>query len=273
MNECKIVEDLLPLYAEDLISAESADFIREHASRCPRCNKLLERTEQPLPETTDIPNYKKALKRERIQSILTGVLWCALLLVLAVLTIFLILRNNPMNYVGEPVVLDSPDGSYSFQAEYYTGLFGIQEGMEVTDTTETWRHQSFLLGWSEIVDARWSPDGTDLFLTMRKENGETGMLIWYHDYDGISGVTAPFPLEHYHWLTGTYQDLTEKFTSLLREKEDFPSGWTSITYEFVEWGDDGKSAHIRYETDQGHKGTVYFGFDFNYQDEKIWIIE
>ena len=34
MNECKIVEDLLPLYAEDLISPESKEFVEEHCAGC-----------------------------------------------------------------------------------------------------------------------------------------------------------------------------------------------------------------------------------------------
>lgn len=36
-NECKIVEDLLPVYVEDLCQAETAEFVSEHISGCKDC--------------------------------------------------------------------------------------------------------------------------------------------------------------------------------------------------------------------------------------------
>ena len=64
MNECKIVEDLLPLYAEELVSRETAEFIGEHCDRCGHCRKLLERSKVVLPvEKVDTADYQKALKK------------------------------------------------------------------------------------------------------------------------------------------------------------------------------------------------------------------
>ena len=37
-NECNIVRDLLPLYIENMVSAESAQFVEAHLSKCPECN-------------------------------------------------------------------------------------------------------------------------------------------------------------------------------------------------------------------------------------------
>lgn len=268
MNECKIVEDLLPLYAEDLISAESADFIREHASRCPRCNKLLERTEQPLPETTDIPNYKKALKRERIQSILTGVLW-SMLLVLGLAATIWVVGFIPQKLDVEPTVLESPDGIHSITAEPHTSLFGTNEGLYITWRSDGGLHGGTHQGWIEILDARWSPDGTDLFLTVRMKNGETRMEIWYHNYgeNGSDGGYFPYFTKN-GW---DYDDLSAECTKLLTAQGKLPSGWTSITYEFVKWGDDSESVYLRWKTDNGHEEITYFGFGFI--EKNIWIIE
>ena len=41
MNECKIVEDLLPLYEEDLIQLETKKWIHEHLAGCPSCSEKL----------------------------------------------------------------------------------------------------------------------------------------------------------------------------------------------------------------------------------------
>ena len=36
-NECYIVRDILPLYLEDMVSEETAAFIKEHLEHCPAC--------------------------------------------------------------------------------------------------------------------------------------------------------------------------------------------------------------------------------------------
>lgn len=36
-NECSIVCDLLPLYAEDMVSEDTAEFDKEHLGTCPTC--------------------------------------------------------------------------------------------------------------------------------------------------------------------------------------------------------------------------------------------
>lgn len=41
-NECSIVEDLLPLYQERLVSPETAAFVEEHLRRCSECREVLE---------------------------------------------------------------------------------------------------------------------------------------------------------------------------------------------------------------------------------------
>lgn len=37
-RECNIVRDLLPLYIENMVSAESREFVEAHLSKCPECN-------------------------------------------------------------------------------------------------------------------------------------------------------------------------------------------------------------------------------------------
>ena len=47
-NECSIVQDILPLYVEDMVSEDTAGFVKEHLRGCPECRaelKKLRRTE------------------------------------------------------------------------------------------------------------------------------------------------------------------------------------------------------------------------------------
>ena len=36
-NECSIVQDILPLYVEDMVSEDTAGFVKEHLRGCPEC--------------------------------------------------------------------------------------------------------------------------------------------------------------------------------------------------------------------------------------------
>ena len=41
-NECEIVRDLLPLYAENMVCGETAEFVRDHLEGCASCRAELE---------------------------------------------------------------------------------------------------------------------------------------------------------------------------------------------------------------------------------------
>ena len=42
-NDCSIVKDLLPLYIEDMVSLETANFINNHLQKCQECRAELEK--------------------------------------------------------------------------------------------------------------------------------------------------------------------------------------------------------------------------------------
>lgn len=46
-NECNIIRDLLPLYAEKMVSDDTADFVEEHLQACPDCRKALAQINEP----------------------------------------------------------------------------------------------------------------------------------------------------------------------------------------------------------------------------------
>lgn len=272
MNECKIVEDLLPLYAEDLVSDETAEFISDHSARCAHCRKLMERSKTAVPTTTvDTPNYKKALKRERIFNAIIGALFSTIVIAMALMLAVFSIGNAPVKLDKEPIVFRSPDGIHSFQAEYYTSPLGTNQGLYVTKRSRNGGGQGTREEWMDILDAEWSPDGTDLLLTIQMRSGETAMKIWYNNYDETGGSSGIFPHISYNPDKGVYYDLTAEFTSLLAQWVEFPTGWGSITYEFDGWGENSESAYIRCKTDNGYECVVYFGFDF--EGQVIRIIE
>lgn len=47
-KDCKIVQDLLPNYIEDLTNEETNYFIDEHINECPECQKILENMQKEI---------------------------------------------------------------------------------------------------------------------------------------------------------------------------------------------------------------------------------
>lgn len=77
-NECKIISDLLPLYAEDIVCEETEEFVKNHLSECEACKKEFEalqsgddlkevfeeETKRPV---EDIKPFKKIMKKMNMQ--------------------------------------------------------------------------------------------------------------------------------------------------------------------------------------------------------------
>ena len=71
--ECSIVRDLLPLYVEDLVSTETANYIAEHLGGCPKCQAELADLKKgagvpkiepkPSKKSAEAKPFQKAMKR------------------------------------------------------------------------------------------------------------------------------------------------------------------------------------------------------------------
>ena len=89
-NECSIVRDILPLYAEKMVSKDTAEFVKGHLENCPVCCAELEKLREPVevqaePQTdidaAPLKRLKKALLMKKVRTILCT---AAVLLALAV---------------------------------------------------------------------------------------------------------------------------------------------------------------------------------------------
>lgn len=85
---CDVMGDLLPLYVDDVVSADTRDLVEEHLQSCPSCQEKLEAMRQPvvLPDfrnvqeqdTQTLKGIKKKLKQKRLL-----VSFCSILLTVA----------------------------------------------------------------------------------------------------------------------------------------------------------------------------------------------
>lgn len=84
-NECSIIQDLLPLYAENMVSSDTADFVAEHLKGCEACRKEYEKTKEPqqvqeVSSKAPLLKLRQKMKAKKMQTIaLTAVFVIALL--------------------------------------------------------------------------------------------------------------------------------------------------------------------------------------------------
>lgn len=67
---CNVVQDLLPQYAEKLLSPESEAEIRAHLAECPRCREVYGEMTSPEPVPEEAPkelDYLKKIRRSRLR--------------------------------------------------------------------------------------------------------------------------------------------------------------------------------------------------------------
>ena len=85
-NECSIVKDLLPLYAEKMVSGDTAAFVEEHCKSCASCQAALDgmRETGPRPGPDDpapLRPLRRRLKAMRVQTVAFTALFVTALLV------------------------------------------------------------------------------------------------------------------------------------------------------------------------------------------------
>ena len=68
MNKCNLITDLLPLYAENLLSEDSKQIVEHHLAKCAECSgklKLLKTPAAPSPQTESAPEEREVLNKTR----------------------------------------------------------------------------------------------------------------------------------------------------------------------------------------------------------------
>lgn len=83
---CDIIRDILPLYAEDMVSKATKDMVDEHLCDCEGCTKELESLRQPAKQAVDVATQSlkrvgDSIRRRRILAVATVFLFIATVLI------------------------------------------------------------------------------------------------------------------------------------------------------------------------------------------------
>ena len=96
-NDCKIVQDLLPNYIENLTSKETNNFIEEHLKECKECKEIYENMVKNT-QINNIENNKKEAKYfKKFNNKLKSLKISIIIIIAIVLIIFAFAYNNIKN--------------------------------------------------------------------------------------------------------------------------------------------------------------------------------
>ncbi len=168
-KDCSIVQDLLPLYAEDMLREETKEYVEGHLAQCEACRTELTalKTEDVTPASVSaqpLRDLKKQLQRKRFTAVLLAV---ALALTLATAGFAYLTAPQYLPYnETEWMITRSPralaDGS--IMADGLTDLSGIESisvnlltpvsGAEVTSTQDPDSGKTiyFITAWRTPLD-------------------------------------------------------------------------------------------------------------------------
>ena len=201
-TKCNLIKDILPLYVENMVSADTREFVSEHLEHCKECHAEFEHMRKPadfIPDVDIVPlkRIKKDLFFKRLQTIFfTAILACA------IVTVAFGILTSPKFFPYSDNLLDVIDGSngsiiITFDNKV-TGYSCIEEFDNETESTvyrinawtTTWDLYSSNRGKQNMVIP--SDRGTQIQIFYAQNNGSEDILVYgLNENTEENSVTLP----------------------------------------------------------------------------------
>lgn len=192
-NECSIVCDLLPLYAEDMVSEDTAEFVKEHLGNCPTCRAELEKLRKPVQpvaaqhvpdiDAEPLKRLKKALLMEKVQAIL-----CTAAVLLALMLSGLSFLTAPEYFAYSQELVTVTEGAngeatISFSSEITN--YKLQRIADPADKQTVYHLEVWTCAWDRMFSKPGAQD-----VTVKPENGHELLIYFTQFINQSSGNSA-----------------------------------------------------------------------------------
>lgn len=247
MKDCGIVKDLLPLYAEDMASEESAAFVKMHLETCEDCRKAYEEMKAPMETEPAAPlkTVKKTVKKRGL--LIAGVIAC----LVAALLVGVFAR------LTKPIPLSASDEAFELVSTKRKRV-GIADGADVVLENITAGNPVFSLdipddeNIEETVTATITIEAEDT-ITFTVHSTEPGVFHAQLNPDDQS-ATEPAILGIPERLMLTANPAVKEILIEKNGRQVFVSTYTSLWHEWT--GKSSEPAHT--EIDLTDVDVVYF---------------
>lgn len=199
MTNCNIIKDILPLYADGVVSQDTEKMVAEHLKDCEACQKELETIKKQialpinkatqLEEAKVLKSFKKALRNKKVIVSLASVVATLVLILGGYSLMTLVEWYIPYDSAKMPVVITEDGSIYADFDENYACAYAFeQESLEINGVEKhiLVYHYSQSL-WAKYVEPLLPKKGnvdTDAKGTMFYL-GEADQLdeVYYGDFD------------------------------------------------------------------------------------------
>lgn len=222
MNECKIIEDLLPSYIDDLCSKESKELVEQHLSSCKHCRLLYEEMKQAYVHECNIKEIKPFKKITRVWNIIFGIL-------VVIILILLLFAQPVQRLLAEALLYHHLNGIPD--AERYT-VTEISYGKS-RDTDKEW-YVMYLQGEGvdECFQIQWEPYHRveDFYDDMKQEVYMAARLQERFQNEMEILTNHLLPKEHHVVIGGLYQDQT---VAALKDRYDLNIEYDKMLFQEI----------------------------------------
>ena len=156
-EECKIVQDLLPNYIENLTNKETNEFIEKHLNSCKECEKIYNNMKEKLIENTSF-NKQKEKRKVKFLKKYKSKLRILEIVLLIILLIFVINTGRKLYIIND---LNNKASEYEISENYHKTIYLLNKGEYV-------KTEGFCLG-----------DKQKIVITNINENGERKRITIY----------------------------------------------------------------------------------------------
>ncbi len=198
---CEIITDLLPLYAEELLSDQSKTLVENHLKVCENCRHRFEDLKEPSSDINDelmIEKIKDKIRSDKQKGILIGSLLSAIIVVLIAFSltapVYLPYNNDQVTtyHLDDEVIIQLDNGATGYELE------GSKGELTLVTWTTTW-DQIFN---REYVDGIFINNVDEINRIYYSEYNESKDIVIYGDsYNQNEGrMTLPRLVLNYYLL-------------------------------------------------------------------------
>lgn len=252
MSECKIVEDLLPLYIEELTSSETSSFVKVHLQGCEKCAETYQRMIAPVQQEEHVTDYRRTLRKNVAKMVLKSLLWIVVSIAIPLYFLW------EIGVFGERKIIESEVSGKKFEIidNSKAGLFN-RSGAYVLTPEGKGRNLRGNENFKDL-DVYWAPNGEYYFAWWCfAEEDET--YFW-----GDESVMEPNEegiVSYSYWdrqwpQTWDFLGLMEAALLSYPDLENRETG--EIAFEFDMWSADSERLYFNFSTEENYRGRICF---------------
>ncbi len=178
-NECNIIRDILPLYAEKMVSDDTAAFVQEHLEGCPACRDELNKMRESVRPEPDIDaeplkRLKKEMKIKKVQTIL-----CTAAVLMALVLSGIAFLTAPEYFDYSPDIVTVTDGENGSAVISFSNRITNYNLQKIKDPEEK-KTVYHLEAWTSVWDRIFSKPGAR-DVSVEPEDGSE-LLVFFTQY-------------------------------------------------------------------------------------------